>query len=291
MRPGAPRAVLDTSCVRGTSRGALQMLKARGFQLHVSGLALSELAVHLKTESAEAGEKQARLRSRMRFLGEFFEGVVPLAPTHGPLLAKLGGRMRGQEDLSFGEWAERAQATWRELIGDPDNPTPGVAFAEGTAQYVAETGADFVAATAAAAALGEPTEEEMALFGALTATLPSIADEMDLPGPLTSAQRFDAYLKVLALVPLRAYGRSVGRRRAAEPNDAIDLNMLQHLADGLILATRDYQLIEVSSVRHWLRTGRLPSVRPARHRLVRREDFERFVSELISAAPRARRSR
>jgi excisionase family DNA binding protein len=32
-----------------------------------------------------------------------------------------------------------------------------------------------------------------------------------------------------------------------------------------------------TSVRHWMRTGRLPSVRLGRRRLVRRADFERFL--------------
>jgi excisionase family DNA binding protein len=38
------------------------------------------------------------------------------------------------------------------------------------------------------------------------------------------------------------------------------------------------------TVRHWLRTGRLPSIKPGRHRLIRREDLERF---LCAAAVRA----
>jgi hypothetical protein len=38
--------------------------------------------------------------------------------------------------------------------------------------------------------------------------------------------------------------------------------------------------VSISSVRHWLRTGRLRSVRPARRRLVRLQDFERFLAGL-----------
>jgi excisionase family DNA binding protein len=33
----------------------------------------------------------------------------------------------------------------------------------------------------------------------------------------------------------------------------------------------------VSTVRHWLRTGKLASVRPGRRRLVRRRDLEEFL--------------
>jgi len=45
----------------------------------------------------------------------------------------------------------------------------------------------------------------------------------------------------------------------------------------------------ISTVRHWLRTGRLPSVRPGRRRLVRRQDFERFMAELDSDLDLVRR--
>ena len=33
----------------------------------------------------------------------------------------------------------------------------------------------------------------------------------------------------------------------------------------------------ISTVRHWVSTGKLPSVRPGRRRMVRRADLERFV--------------
>jgi excisionase family DNA binding protein len=32
-----------------------------------------------------------------------------------------------------------------------------------------------------------------------------------------------------------------------------------------------------STVRHWMQTGKLPSIRLGRRRLVRRDDFERFL--------------
>ncbi len=37
--------------------------------------------------------------------------------------------------------------------------------------------------------------------------------------------------------------------------------------------------VSVSSVRHWLLTGKLPYVRPGRRVMVLREDFERFLGE------------
>lgn len=35
--------------------------------------------------------------------------------------------------------------------------------------------------------------------------------------------------------------------------------------------------VSISSVRHWIKTGRLPSIRPGRRRMVLRRDFERFL--------------
>jgi excisionase family DNA binding protein len=36
--------------------------------------------------------------------------------------------------------------------------------------------------------------------------------------------------------------------------------------------------VPVSTVRHWIAIGRLPSVRPGRRRMVRREDLEAFLA-------------
>jgi excisionase family DNA binding protein len=38
--------------------------------------------------------------------------------------------------------------------------------------------------------------------------------------------------------------------------------------------------VSLSTVHHWLRTGRLKSVRPGRRRMVARSDFEKFVASL-----------
>jgi len=44
----------------------------------------------------------------------------------------------------------------------------------------------------------------------------------------------------------------------------------------------------VSTVRYWIQSGRLPSIRPGRRRLVRRRDLERFL-ECEPATGRTRR--
>jgi excisionase family DNA binding protein len=44
--------------------------------------------------------------------------------------------------------------------------------------------------------------------------------------------------------------------------------------------------VSLSTVHHWLRTGRLRSTRPGKRRLVARKDFERFVEALPSESER-----
>jgi len=40
----------------------------------------------------------------------------------------------------------------------------------------------------------------------------------------------------------------------------------------------EYFGVPVSTVRQWVRSGRLPSIKPGRHRLVRQQDFQLFCS-------------
>ncbi len=43
--------------------------------------------------------------------------------------------------------------------------------------------------------------------------------------------------------------------------------------------------VSISTVRHWLANGRLPSVRPGRRRLIRRADFDSFLASDITQRP------
>jgi len=43
--------------------------------------------------------------------------------------------------------------------------------------------------------------------------------------------------------------------------------------------------VSVSSVRHWIKTGRLASIRPGRRRLVLRTEFERFFLAQSGGSP------
>jgi hypothetical protein len=274
---GGPRIVLDTSCVRGTSRAAIAALTARGLQVQISGLALSELAVHFASDAPDASERERiAIRRRMGFLLDLFGGAVPLAPTHAALVDKLGGRVVGIGEVPYQPWLEGGQKLWNELAGG-DVTDPNVSsLVDTTASYVHETGEDFIKTSQAVAAFGEPTEADILWARHFAPLLPSVLDYMELPPPIPASERFDAYLRMLDRQTILAYGRSVGQYRAQSENDAIDLNVLQHLADGLIVVTRDYRLIEevdacCTAQAPWVRTvgellaGRVPHGAPFRY--------------------------
>jgi excisionase family DNA binding protein len=50
----------------------------------------------------------------------------------------------------------------------------------------------------------------------------------------------------------------------------------------LLEEVADEARVSLSTVHHWLRTGRLKSTRPGKRRLVAREEFERFVATVPS---------
>jgi hypothetical protein len=111
----------------------------------------------------------------------------------------------------------------------------------------------------------------------------------------------------MALHAVLSGERLSGRRRQAEPNHAIDLHLLHHLGEGLVLATRDYELVELvdmsgSFQAPWVRTigevvlGRAPVGPPfsanarkvsAKHRARSRERLRGSDAEGEAIAMRA----
>jgi excisionase family DNA binding protein len=55
---------------------------------------------------------------------------------------------------------------------------------------------------------------------------------------------------------------------------------MQNTQHSLLLLSEvaDLCRVPVGTVRHWIRTGRLASLRPGRKRLIRREDLSRFLA-------------
>jgi hypothetical protein len=144
-------------------------------------------------------------------------------------------------------------------------------FLERLAWYVEETGSDLVDTMSNIASFGAPIDKVLLARGFNNA--PSILDCIQLPPPVAKADRFDAYMRVLDHRGMTAHDHATGKYSKFCPNDAMDLNLLQHLADGLIVVTRDYRLIEEvdrsnSAQAPWVRTvgellaGRFPTGEP-----------------------------
>jgi excisionase family DNA binding protein len=53
----------------------------------------------------------------------------------------------------------------------------------------------------------------------------------------------------------------------------------------LLTECAEHARVPLSTVRHWIATGKLPSVRPGRRRMVRRADLDAFLAG--AAAPAA----
>lgn len=241
--PSTRGIVLDTSCVRGTPRELLSELMRRGCTLHVSSLAIFEIFVHIAAD--ETSEISQKLRARMRALSEISGRAVPyIAPTHVPLVDKLGGRVDLPGRLEYRPWLQALERQWLEVSAhEPLSAETKERMAE-TASYVEDTGADFVRTMRQIADRGELSSADRLIVDRLNQKHRGIVDLIRLPTRPTAAERFDAYTKIMELHGFRAYDRSLGRLAANTKNDAMDLNMLQHLADNLIVVTNDYRLIE-----------------------------------------------
>ena len=79
--------VLDSSCVLGTPVKTLAALQRRGVKIHISGLVLSELAVHFRDYDPrhEDNGDQRRWKARMKLFSDLLGDPPPFAPTHDPL--------------------------------------------------------------------------------------------------------------------------------------------------------------------------------------------------------------
>jgi hypothetical protein len=295
--------VLDTSCLRGTPLPSLAALRSRGVAILVSGLALQEIAVHFRNYDPRRGdsENQRRWKARMKTLSNLLNGTPSFAPTHTPLIHKLGGRHRELPLLSFPSWANDMQIVWEAISKSSDQPlAPAVISKINLAgEYVKETGVDFVETSHAMARSGSLEEHGLDLFRAMDDLIPDMFDDIWLPAP-GAKERFDAYRKLSRSHSESAYDRATGRARAHEENDAIDLNLLHHLAEGeIILVTRDCRLVEsvdkCGTVQApWVRTvgevlsGQIPTGpsfgenarrETDRHRPRRRKDLQQLDAE------------
>jgi hypothetical protein len=228
----------------------LAALVRRGFEIHVSGLALYELAVHFSgggdEQTGVGADEHVNLRSRMNAIAAVSGGRhVRFAPTHEELVDKLGGHMVGATGSSYSHWLAAAQQTWGAIASGGPLSAEVTQNIELMASYVHTTSRKFMRTVAAAAAIGElgfdVGVEEARRYSSVW---DGITESIRLPPPYPARVAFDAYSRLTDFHGAVARARAVRLARAHEENDAIDLGLLQHLAQGLVLVTRDYRLVE-----------------------------------------------
>ncbi|WP_437981389.1 hypothetical protein [Sorangium sp. So ce117] len=157
---------------------------------------------------------------------------------------KLGGHAEGIPRGSYVEWLRLAQLAWSEICSGKPLSSDARGYVDRIAAYVDDIGSHFIETSAMAASLGELTEGELALARYFGRFMDDIVNRIRIPGHISAADRFDAHYRLRELHGQRAHARATGHRSAHTENHAIDLNLMQHLAEGLIVVTRDYEIIE-----------------------------------------------
>ena len=105
----------------------------------------------------------------------------------------------------------------------------------------------------------DTTEDEEELTHELWKVLPPVISCIHLDHPVGVETRWDAYVQVQRVHALQSFARTNAQAPKIQPNHAIDLNLLQHLAEGAFLLTEDVELIELvdasgSNQAPWVRT-------------------------------------
>jgi hypothetical protein len=224
----------------------------RGFDIRISGLAVAELSVRLQEQAPndERAREQQAIRSRVRFLATLL-GDITFAPTHDHLVEKLGGYRRGAGNItSWSDWLSDTRMLWREIANDESLSQKAVDLMDSAASYIEDTGSDFVESADTAARFGRdersrvpPELEELIEQIADEIVGPDLVDTIELPVP-SARERFDAHFRLSAFYMRGRLGTRERPRAALEANHATDLNLLQHLAEPLVLVTSDYAFIE-----------------------------------------------
>jgi excisionase family DNA binding protein len=94
------------------------------------------------------------------------------------------------------------------------------------------------------------------------------------PSPTMPAE--DLFLAVLETIGILRAQSSAAQRSGSSgviPRKSPDLLMLTEVAEIC--------RVPVGTIRQWCREGRLPSLRPGRMRMVRRQDLDRFMRDAL----------
>lgn len=232
------RLVLDSCCVRGVSREHLAELRALGFRISISMLALSEVWAR-----AARTLKISELQARCQNLAGFVDEKDPIIPTGTDLLGRLGGRVVTppfrQPDPAF---QKKSVEVWRllshgQLTEDALRKIGMESDREinDLADGWLDTGRGF-----------EPTlreqvralPEAQAVKHVATWFINTWGKGMSIRHG--RQERLHGYFRLVALYAVRA---ATGAHTTTA-NDAEDVQLMMHLADDVLVVTADHKLIQ-----------------------------------------------
>jgi hypothetical protein len=216
---------LDTNLLLGAPRALLQELVDRDYTLRVSIIGLEERLARA------AADDIGPLRTRLRNLAPYLDPDQPIAPQGGPFYARLGihdaDPQRRQANDAYNAELPRA---WARLVATEELPNwQGLAL--GMKESI-DRFADLVQGEIA-------SFDGISKEGVTYEKVRSEAAKLYRQHPVVrrfGALRLDAMIAKLATMIFNAPQRPT-------PNDAEDLSLLEHLAEGVILLTADYRFI------------------------------------------------
>jgi len=234
--------ILDAQNVRGAPERVFRRLVERGFSLHVSVISLEEVWAQ------SVREEEPGLLLRLRKLAKYF-GQEPIKSAGVSLVQRLGGSVRGGLFPARSDEALRLRELWRLLT---DDPAP-LQLIEKTAKLIEEDsetrGRQWLETLIAAAGVPEwdgnrDTEAEQTVVRGVTHRFfETLGPDLSIKHGMH--ERFQGYYRAAALHAVRAKARVVsGRVAERHMNDAEDMQLLMHIAEGAFLATNDLGLIE-----------------------------------------------
>lgn len=247
--------ILDTQNIRGAPLHLLERLVEHRFTLHLSVVSFEELWAQAVREN------QPGLLGRLRKVARYLSPLEPLKTAGVSLVQRLGGTVREPLIPISGEESQKLREMWRLIVSE-----------EPPERRVVE-GAKLIEAGARERA--RSWLETMHLAAAVSDWDPSVVSEQVLVrkvahqffqtiGPRLSIrhgmhERFQGFYRVAALHAARAKARLTGKLPKVQENDAEDMQLLMHLAEGAFIATFDLGLIELVDASEsfqspWVRT-------------------------------------
>jgi hypothetical protein len=232
--------VLDTQNIRGAPEAVFRRLVERGFSLHISAISLEEIWAQ-----AVRDESPGLLR-RLRTLAQYIDAKEPIKTAGVGLVRRLGGVVRAPFVPADATEPGKLRELWQLLIADQ---LPEEVIAKGAELIEVDAqarGKGWIETSRAAALVGDwdgSAETEEAIVKAVTHKFFQLfGSDMSIRHGMQ--ERFQGYYRAAALHAARAKARVEGRRPKLDENDAEDLQLLMHIAEGAFVATYDLRFIE-----------------------------------------------